>query len=443
MVQPVRGRRRRTAVKSLNAARLVAATALAATVLAAGSARADTNPNPQNVTGSLIGGGELSGTVGINFAVDPSASYTATITVDGSPLVNASVTQGSARLSLDTTTLHDGSHSVLVTVADGSSSATVWNGTIETDNAPRGGIPNVTGAPTVGATLTATPGSWSPTPTAIAYQWERCTTAVCAPVAGANNATYVLASADEDAELEVVVSAANANGTTLATSAPTPAIVLAGAASADPTSACADPQLTAAIDGHATRTVSLGEGATLDGVLRCGTSPLGPATVELTISAPGAQASRGVATVQTAADGSFSYALPAGPSRKITLSYPGTTPQAIASVTLLVKPRITLSITPRATSNGHTITFAGRVLGGHIASHGLSLQLQYREGNRWMIYTDIVASARKGRFLYHYTFERTTVAITYTFRVAIPSSGVAGYPFAPAASAPRSVHVVP
>jgi hypothetical protein len=112
-------------------------------------------------------------------------------------------------------------------------------------------------------------------------------------------------------------------------------------------------------------------------------------------------------------------------------------------VTLLVKPRITLSITPRATSNGHTITFAGRVLGGHIASHGLSLQLQYREGNRWMIYTDIVASARKGRFLYHYTFERTTVAITYTFRVAIPSSGVAGYPFAPAASAPRSVHVVP
>jgi hypothetical protein len=434
-------------VKSLNAARLAsAAAALVVVALAAGSARADTNPNPQNVSGSLIGGGELSGTVGINFAVDPSASYTATITVDGSPLVNASVSQGSARLTLDTTTLHDGSHSVLVTVADGSSSATVWSGTIETDNAPRGGIPSVTGVPTVGATLTATPGSWSPTPTAIAYQWERCSTATCAPVPGANSATYVLTSADEDAELEVVVTAANANGTTLATSAPTPAIVLAGAASAGPTSSCADPQLTAAIDGHATRTVSLGEGATLAGVLRCGTSPLGPATVELTISAPGAQATRAAATVQTAADGSFSYALPAGPSRQITLSHPGTTsqqPQALANVTLLVKPRITLSITPRATSNGHTITFAGRVLGGHIASQGLPLQLEYREGNRWMIYTEIIASAHKGRFLYHYTFERTTVAITYTFRVAIPSTGVAGYPFAPVASAPRSVHVVP
>ncbi len=131
-------------MKSLNAARLASAAALAVVALAAGSAQADTNPNPQNVTGSLIGGGELSGTVGINFAVDPSASYTATITVDGSPAVNATVTQGSARLSLDTTTLHDGSHSVLVTVADGGDSATVWNGTIETDNAPRGGIPTVT-----------------------------------------------------------------------------------------------------------------------------------------------------------------------------------------------------------------------------------------------------------------------------------------------------------
>lgn len=430
-------------MKSLNAARLASAAALAVVALAAGSAQADTNPNPENVTGSLIGGGELSGTVGINFAVDPSASYTATITVDGSPAVNATVTQGSARLSLDTTTLHDGSHSVLVTVADGGDSATVWNGTIDTDNAPRGGIPTVSGAPTVGATLTATPGSWSPTPTAIAYQWERCTTATCTPVPGANSATYTLTSADEDAELEVVVSATNANGTTLATSAPTPAIVLAGAASAAASPACADPQLTAAIDGHATSTVSLGQSATLDGVLRCGTSALGPATVELTIAAPGAQASRAVATVQTGADGSFSYQLPAGPSRQVTLSYPATTPQAVASVTLLVKPRITLSITPRATSNGHTITFAGRVLGGHIASHGLPLQLEYREGNRWMIYTQIIASAHNGRFRYHYTFKRTTVAITYTFRVAIPSTGVAGYPFAPVASAPRSVHVVP
>ncbi len=60
-----------------------------------------------------------------------------------------------------------------------------------------------------------------------------------------------------------------------------------------------------------------------------------------------------------------------------------------------------------------------------------------------MIYTQIIASAHNGRFRYHYTFKRTTVAITYTFRVAIPSTGVAGYPFAPVASAPRSVHVVP
>ncbi len=430
-------------MKSLNAARLTSAAALAVVAFAAGIAQADTNPNPQNVTGSLIAGGELSGTVGINFAVDPSASYTATITVDGSPAVNATVTQGSARLTLDTTTLHDGSHSVLVTVADGGDSATVWNGTIETDNAPRGGIPTVTGAPTVGATLTATPGNWSPTPSSIAYQWERCTTATCTPVPGANSATYALTSADEDAELEVVVSATNANGTTLATSAPTPAIVLAGAASADSGPACADPQLTAAIDGHATHTVSLGQGATLAGVLRCGTTPLGPADRRAHDQrprrpgepGPGDRADRGRRLIQLRA-----ARRPLAPDHA---QLPRHDAQAVASVTLLVKPRITLSITPRATSNGHTITFTGRVLGGHIASQGLPLQLQYRQGNRWMIYTQIIASARNGHFRYHYTFERTTVAITYTFRVAIPSSGVAGYPFAPVASVPRSVHVVP
>ena len=420
-----------------------------ATVLllaATGLAAADTNPDPTDVGGSLVAGGQLSGTVEITFVVDPSASYTATIAVDGKALVNGSVTQGSGALYLNTTTLLDGTHSVLVTATDGGTTATVWSGSIQTRNAPSGGVPLLSGTPAVGATLTASPGSWTPTPSAITYQWERCTTATCVPIAGANSATYELTAADADSEIEVVVSATNANGTTLAGSAPTPAIELAGAAAASSTSACSDPQLRATIGGHATQTIALGEGATIAGQLSCGTSPVGGATLELAVAMAASQGSPTYTRVQTAADGSFSYALPPGPSRNVTLSFAGAAeaqPQATATVALLVEPRVTLKITPRATTNHHTITFSGRVLGGHIAHSGLPLQLQYREGRRWLIYTDVTASPRTGKFRYRYTFERTTVAITYTFRVAIPATGVSGYPYQPVASAPRSVHVDP
>ena len=425
-----------------------AAAVVAVLVLAvAGAAKADVNPDPTDVGGSLIGGGELSGTVEISFVVDPSTSYTATIAVDGTPAVNVAVTRGSGDVYLDTTTLLDGSHSVLVTATDGGTTATVWSGTIETQNAPRGGVPSISGTPAVGATLTATDGNWSPAPSSITYQWERCTTVTCTPIAGATSASYELTAADANAEVEVVVSAGDANGTTLVPSAPTPGIAAAGVADANSAVSCANPRLSAGLDGHGTQTVVFGKGATVQGNLTCAGSPLAGATLAIAIATANGQASAISATVQTAADGSFSYELAAGPSRDVTLSYRSSPaepqPQAIATVALLVKPRVTLKITPRATTNHHTITFSGRVLGGHIGHGGLPLQLQYREGDRWMIYTDIVASARSGRFLYRYTFERTTQSITYTFRVAIPATGVAGYPYQPVASAPRSVHVDP
>jgi hypothetical protein len=60
-----------------------------------------------------------------------------------------------------------------------------------------------------------------------------------------------------------------------------------------------------------------------------------------------------------------------------------------------------------------------------------------------MIYQIIHADPADGHFVYRYTFRRTTESITYSFRFAIPASGVAGYPFASAASPARSVHVDP
>jgi hypothetical protein len=67
--------------------------------------------------------------------------------------------------------------------------------------------PTVSGAPQVGQTLTASPGTWSNDPTAYAYSWERCSAAACTTIPNATDPTYVVSTADIGSELEVLVTA--------------------------------------------------------------------------------------------------------------------------------------------------------------------------------------------------------------------------------------------
>jgi hypothetical protein len=72
--------------------------------------------------------------------------------------------------------------------------------------------PTVSGTVRVGATVTASNGSWSGTPTIdYGYQWQRCDTQGngCANIAGATGSAYEVAGADGGATLRVVVSAGN------------------------------------------------------------------------------------------------------------------------------------------------------------------------------------------------------------------------------------------
>jgi hypothetical protein len=432
------------------AAALIALAVALALVPAAGADASDPDPGP--ATGTLVDGGQLTGTAAVDFDDNPAGVYTATITVDGTVLVDQTVSQGSAHLALDTAQLLDGAHAVVVAVGDAQSTDTVWSGTIDTLNAPQGGQPAISGTAQVGATLVASSGSWQPAPSTVAYQWERCPSAGrgCAPIAGASAQSYTLAAADAGSLVAVAVTASDPSGSTTVTSAPSAPVVEPGQSAAgtpngpDP---CTDARLTAQIGSGPSETVVLGAGATLAGELVCGASAVTGATLDLALAPASGTAPTSYAQVQTGSGGTFSYAVPPGPSRDITLTYSAyngaATPSAVATVALLVTPRITLSISPRATTNGHTIAFSGRVLGGYITRHGLPLDIEYREGARWMTYTEVLASPRSGAFHWRYTFKRTTESITYTFRVAIPPTGVAGYPYQPAASPPRSVHVSP
>ncbi|QWT24834.1 hypothetical protein KPL76_05590 [Subtercola sp. PAMC28395] len=93
-------------------------------------------------------------------------------------------------------------------------------------------VPTIAGAPAVGKTLAATPGTWSPAPVTLTYQWKRSGVAI----AGATAATYTLTPADAAKVITVSVTGSKAGyGTVTTTSAATSAILSALTATPVPT----------------------------------------------------------------------------------------------------------------------------------------------------------------------------------------------------------------
>jgi hypothetical protein len=81
--------------------------------------------------------------------------------------------------------------------------------------------PIVSGAATVGQTLSSTAGTWVGQPTGYARAWERCLNGNCVAISGATGPNYTLTSGDAGATLRHAVTATNAAGSTTVRSAPT------------------------------------------------------------------------------------------------------------------------------------------------------------------------------------------------------------------------------
>ena len=95
---------------------------------------------------------------------------------------------------------------------------------------PQGTVaPTIAGTAKDGQTLTASPGTWTNTPTSFEYQWKRCDVngASCSDVGG-NASTYVLGPKDVGSTIRVRVKAKNAVGAGTAVSAPTAVVAPRG-----------------------------------------------------------------------------------------------------------------------------------------------------------------------------------------------------------------------
>ena len=138
--------------------------------------------------------------------------------------------------------------------------------------------------------------------------------------------------------------------------------------------------------------------------------------------------------VTTAANGSWTGRLPAGPSRLVEAVYDGAAtvePTASAPVQLVVPASVKLRIKPRSTHWGSTISIRGRVNGGYVPRAGelVILRIGWRGGSTEIghIYTD-----RGGRFHTKYTFLRGNGTVTY--RLWAASARESDYPYAPSTS---------
>ena len=442
-----------------------------------------TTPTVSDMSGSLVSGATLRGSAEVDFNAADSGPgvYSGQLIVDGQPqpavILNtnngwcqnlgqtndgtrsfahpepcAQSTSGS--LTLDTASLPDGQHTLKLVVDDASGDATTaYDGTITTNNAPANTQPPTIlpgGQASIGATLTAEAGSWSAPEGAGAisyrYQWQDCDTQGenCQTIPGAESASYTAAATDVGHTLRVLVTAVDNDGGTAAASAPGSPVpsppdsatvsdvtdaITPTLGTPNGTPASEDAQLHLAGPSTISRPFT-SRAFTLTGQLidSTGTAIVG-ATLEICEQAQGTNSSVVIGRAATAANGSFTIHVPAGPSRTITLGYRARSSDpdysAQASVSETVDAGVQLHIAPHRTTPNGTISITGQ-LAGPIPHGGVLVELLVHYRGQWVPFRTPRASP-SGRFKALYQFQGATGR--FPFRALAPARQV-GFPYA-------------
>ena len=135
-------------------------------------------------------------------------------------------------------------------------------------------------------------------------------------------------------------------------------------------------------------------------------------------------------TAMTRGDGTFSYTVPPGPSRRIIVTYGAAPadarPVGTAAVRLLVPARVSFSVRPARP--GRITWMRGRLR--DLGRPGVQIQMQALDGRVWRTF-DTTTTRRAGVFRFGYRFKPTAAGRTFQLRVLVDSPI---YPFARAAS---------
>lgn len=198
-------------------------------------------------------------------------------------------------------------------------------------------------------------------------------------------------------------------------------------------------------DRRVIRVVRHGQGATVSGWLGTATGvALGGQPVQI-LTAPdnGSNAFTPVTTATTAADGSWSARLPAGPGRLVEASFgggPTAEPSTSGLARLVVPARVQLlAVTPSRVAWGGTVHLTGRLAGGYLPAAGALVRLRIGLGRAFTTYGVHEHVTGNGRFTTTYTFGAGQPSAYRRFWFQIASLPVGDYPYAPSNS--RRVYV--
>jgi hypothetical protein len=182
------------------------------------------------------------------------------------------------------------------------------------------------------------------------------------------------------------------------------------------------------------------------GTLTGPSGPIAGARLSLmaTPTAPGSKA-RLLRSPVTAADGTWSATLAAGPSRRLVATYRAfandATVVASAELVARARTRVTLRASRRTAHRGDRVRFTGRLLGRPIPRGGKLLALQAFDGGRWRTFAQ-PRTGRHGRYRASYRFVNpVSRSRVLRFRVRVPRE--AAYPYQRATSSARRLRLLP
>ncbi len=159
----------------------------------------------------------------------------------------------------------------------------------------------------------------------------------------------------------------------------------------------------------------------------------------------GALAPPTTATVETGERGGFELRLPPGPSRRVTVTFPGETglePASRPALELRVRSGATLRVVPRELANGQVVRLRGRVRGrgAPIPRRGKLVSIQYLEAatKRWRPVL-VTRTDHSGGFRARYRFRYVRGAASIRLRAAVlPEER---WPYVLGSSRPVTIHV--
>jgi hypothetical protein len=159
----------------------------------------------------------------------------------------------------------------------------------------------------------------------------------------------------------------------------------------------------------------------------------------------GALAPRLVETVRTGAQGGFALPLPPGPSRRLTVTFPGDgglEPASRRALELRVRSGVSLRAVPQGLRTGEVVRLSGRVRskGAPIPRRGKLVAIQYLEEatQRWRPVL-VTRTDHHGRFRARYRFRYVTGRATIRLRATALAEE--RWPYVPGSSSPVTIRV--